>query len=195
MKIYAFAPISACEYPTIRLLDHPYIWGGVQYSLNVSEKPYSPELKAAMASHGIEWGFCSVSEEEGAEWWGSLWCGMIMLDKAYKAGKKIVVHCDGGNNRSRSFVEAFHYMITGEQLKDEYKGEYNHLEYNCKVGHLPSIYETERKIRDLWLNLNEEKVKTILKRMVHHRIETYYGVSSEPDEMGKEGGGKENNEE
>ena len=177
MKLYSFAPISACEFPTVRLLDHPYIWGGVQFSLNVSEKEYSPELKAAMASHGIDWAWCKVSEDDGAQWWDSLYCGMILLDEAYKAGKKIVVHCDWGNNRSRSFIEAFHYMITGEQLKDEYKGEYNHLEYNCKVGHLPSIYETERKIRDLWLNLNEEKIREYFKRMVHHDIETYYGMS------------------
>ena len=191
MKIYSFAHISACEYPTVRLLDHPYIWGGVQFSLNVSEKPYSTELKAAMASHGIEWGFCSVSEDDGAEWWGSLCCGMIMLDKAYKAGKKIVVHCDFGNNRSRSFVEAFHYMITGCQLNDEYKGEFNHLEYNCKAGHLPPIKETEGKLRDLWLQLNEDKVRDCFKRMVHQKIETYDDVTPEPHGISTEENSKD----
>ena len=157
MKTYSFAPLSAREYPTVKLLDHPYIWGGVQFSLNVSEKPYSPELEAAMVAHGIEWSFRPVSEDDGALWWDSLEKGMKALDAANKVGKKMIVHCDCGNNRSRSFVEAFHYMITGKQLEDEYKGEINHLAYNCKVGHLPPLQETESKLADLRLKLNNKQ--------------------------------------
>ena len=149
MKSYSFAPISAREYPTIRLLDHPFIWGGVRFCLNVSEKPYTPELEAAMIQHGIDWAFCPVSEEMGADWKESMKTGLIALNAAFKDGKKIVVHCDFGNNRSRSFVEAFHYMITGNHLKDEYKGEFNHLFFNCCQGHLPPITETERMILSL----------------------------------------------
>lgn len=63
----------------------------------------------------------------------------------------MIVHCDFGNNRSRSFVEAFHYMVIGRQLEDEYKGEINHLAYNCKAGHLPPMEELESKLRDLSL--------------------------------------------
>lgn len=149
MKIYAFAPISACEYPTIKLLDHHYIWGGVQFSLNVSEKPYSQELEKAMASHGIEWDWSPVLEEDGAQWWDSLERGLRILHSALKAGKRIIVHCDCGNNRSQSFVEAFHYLETGCHLKDEYKGEYNHLIYNCKLGHLPPLEEVQERIQSL----------------------------------------------
>lgn len=156
MKTYSFASISAREYPTVKLLDHPYIWGGVQFCVNVSEKPYTPELERAMAAHGIEWIFCPVSEDVGANWEVSLKRGLKALCVAHQAGKKIVVHCDCGNNRSRSFVEAFHYMITCKQLEDEYKGEINHLAYNCKAGHLPSLEETENKLRNLWFNINED---------------------------------------
>lgn len=175
MKNYSFASISAREYPTVKLLDHPYIWGGVQFCLNVSEKPYARDLAEAMDARGIEWLFCPVSEEGGALWWDSLEKGLKALDVAYKAGKKIVVHCDCGNNRSRSYVEAFHFMITGKQLEDEYKGEINHLAYNCKVGHLPSIDETESKLDILWAELNQDKVKKNLIRKIHHSIENYYG--------------------
>ena len=31
---------------TLKILDHPYIWGGVQFCINVSEKPYTSELEA-----------------------------------------------------------------------------------------------------------------------------------------------------
>ena len=173
MKIYSFAPILACEYPTIKLLDHPYIWGGVQFSLNVSEKPYSSELEKAMAGHGIEWVWCPVSEDDGAQWWDSLERGLELLHAAHKAGKKIVVHCDWGNNRSRSFIEAFHYLITGKQLKDEYKGEYNHLIYNCKAGHLPLVKETEKRLRalnpGLFKRLDERFGEAIIRS-----IDTFY---------------------
>ena len=65
----------------------------------------------------------------------------------YESGLKQIVHCDFGNNRSRSFVEALYFKIRGEQLADEYKGEFNHLIYNCKLGHLPELSVTEETIR------------------------------------------------
>ena len=71
--------------------------------------------------------------------------------RAYKDGKKQIVHCDMGNNRSRSFVEALYYGLHNQHLLEEYKGEINHLAYNCKIGHLPLLSETENII----LNLKE----------------------------------------
>ena len=139
MKSYTFAPISAREYPTVKILDHPYIWGGVRFCVNLSEKPYTPELEAAMADHGIAWIHCPVSEEPGADWWESFTKALPLMHKAYMEGKKQIVHCDLGNNRSRSLVEAFHYLLKHSHLEDEYKGEFNHLAYNCKIGHLPPL--------------------------------------------------------
>lgn len=146
MKSYSFAPISACEYPTIKLLDHPYIWGGVQFCVNVSEKPYTPELEAAMAVHGIEWVHCPVSEEPGADWLPSFADALPRLYLALKEGKKMIVHCDLGNNRSRSLVEALYFAIEHEEFDDPYKDADNHLEYNCVQGHLPDLGEWERRI-------------------------------------------------
>lgn len=36
MRTYLFAPIAAREYPTIALLDNPYVWGGVQMKTHKS---------------------------------------------------------------------------------------------------------------------------------------------------------------
>lgn len=149
MKSYAFAPIVAREYPTVQILDNPYIWGGVQLSINVSEKPYSPELLAAMQEKGISWFGCGVSEDEGEDWLNALKMGLRVMLTAYLSGMKIIVHCDFGNNRSRTFVEAFYYVLKGEHFHDEYKGEYNHLTYNCKQGHLPPVPELEKQLDDL----------------------------------------------
>jgi protein-tyrosine phosphatase len=147
MRTYSFAPIAAREYPSVKILDHPYIWGGVSFCINVSEKPYSEELVEAMKERGIEWVHLPVSEELGEDWTMALEAALPKMYEAYKEGKKQVVHCDFGNNRSRSFVEAFYYLLMGEQFQDEYKGEVNHLVYNCKRGHIPQIDEIIGKFR------------------------------------------------
>ena len=65
----------------------------------------------------------------------------------------MIVHCDMGNNRSKSFVEAFYFLLKGEQYPDEYNGEYNHLIYNSKIGHLPPMEELEQSISAIRRNL------------------------------------------
>lgn len=171
MKNYDFAPISAREYPTVKILDHPYIWGGVQFCLNVSEKAYSKELEDAMANHGIEWLHCPVSEDTGADWYLSLKRGLLALYEAHKAGKKMIVHCDLGNNRSKSFVEAFYFMLTGEYYHDEYKGEYNHLIYNGRIGHLPLMEDLEFPIKRLLITRSIEEEDVNLDASIYEEAE------------------------
>ena len=71
-----------------------------------------------------------------------------VIGKADAAGEKVVVHCVGGNNRSRALVEAYHFAKTGTHYPDEYKGAFNHLLYNSAEGHLPPAEELERILRD-----------------------------------------------
>ena len=149
MRTYPFAPIAAREYPTIALLDNPYIWGGVRFCVNVSEKPYPVELAKALADHGIDWIYCPISEEPGAQWLDALMTALPRMLYAYKTGLKQVVHCDFGNNRSRSFVEALYYCLHNEHFQDEYKGEINHYVYNCTIKHLPPLADTEEVIRNI----------------------------------------------
>lgn len=131
----------------VKILDHPYIWGGVQFCVNLSEKPYSPEIAAALAAHGIEWVHCPISEDPGADWSEALSISLPKMYMAFKEGKKQIVHCDLGNNRSKSFVEALYFAIERKEYDDPYKGEDNHLIYNSIQGHLPDIEELERRIR------------------------------------------------
>ena len=149
MKIYSFAPISARDYPTVKILDHPFIWSGVQFCVNLSEKPYTQDLVDAMAAHGIEWIHFPLSEKIGASWWETYAIVLPKLFRAFLDGEKMIVHCDFGANRSRTLIEAFYYMLTGEEFLDEHKGEINHLAYNCKQHHFPPLEETERMIKEL----------------------------------------------
>ena len=168
MKAYTFAPISAREYPTVSILDNPFIWGGVSFCVNLSERPYSSELIAAFAQHGIEWIHCPISEEAGADWLPALSVALPKMYLAYKAEKRQIVHCGLGNNRSRSFAEALYYAINRKELSDPYKGEVNHLIYNCKIGHLPEINELEYRLVAMtgffpnWHIPSEEKMRDAL---------------------------------
>lgn len=64
-------------------------------------------------------------------------------------GKRSLVCCDFGVNRSRTVVEAFHYARMGYHFEDEYKGCVNHLIYNCQAGHLPPLSEVESELKSL----------------------------------------------
>lgn len=75
------------------------------------------------------------------------------LAKYDKEGTPIIVHCMGGNNRSRTVVEAYHFSKFGTHLEDMYKGYLNHLHYNCESGYLPPLKEMERL-----LSSNLEKI-------------------------------------
>ena len=74
-----------------------------------------------------------------------------------KDGGHIIVHCMGGNNRSRTVVEAFHYIKTGAQFDDEYKGYPNHLLYNCGEGYLPPFEAFEKLLMNTDTNMEEKK--------------------------------------
>ena len=155
MKLYTFAPIAAREYPTPHLLNNPYIWGGIRFCVNVAEEPYSKDLKMAMEEHGIEWIHCPVSEEPGRSWLNSMMTALPQMIAAYRFGWKQIVHCDFGNNRSRTFVEALYYCLHGEHIEDEYRGEVNHLAYNCKIGHLLPLTETESLLTSIAVSLED----------------------------------------
>ena len=89
------------------------------------------------------------SEKIGASWWETYAIVLPKLFRAFLDGEKMIVHCDFGANRSRTLIEAFYYMLTGEEFLDEHKGEINHLAYNCKQHHFPPLEETERMIKEL----------------------------------------------
>ena len=116
--------------------------------MNVSERPDPPDIVKAMKEKDIAWEHIPVSETDfSVSWLQPLIRGVLRLNDAYENGLKMVVHCDFGNNRSRTFIEAFHFFLTGEEFPDEYKGEMNHLAYNCKIGHFGSLKDVEDALK------------------------------------------------
>lgn len=148
MKIYSFAELVVRGFPTVQELDNPYIYGGVQVIINVSGLEYPEDILSIIESRGIRWHHFPLVEEGPNMGLDILLSAVRELIKADTAGERVVLHCSFGNNRSRTVAEAFYYIKSGAQFKDEYKGYPNHLLYNCGEGHLPEVDEMERILRE-----------------------------------------------
>ena len=147
MKRYEFAEIGVMSMPTVCDVRNKYIFGGVRHVVNVSGQRYSKDIQYALNERGIltyEFPLVETGPDMGME---NILGAISVIGKADAAGEKVIVHCVGGNNRSRAVVEAYHYAKTGTHYPDEYKGAFNHLLYNSAEGHLPPAEELERILR------------------------------------------------
>lgn len=144
MRNYSFSKLTVRGFPTILELNHPYIYGGVQVMINVSEKEYPKEILDIIETRGIRWYHFPLKENTPDIGIQNILAAVRELMIADANQEKTVLHCAYGNNRSRTVAECFHYKKMGFQLVDEYKGYPNHLAYNCGEGYLPPIGEVEK---------------------------------------------------
>ena len=128
-------------------LRNPHIYGRTGIVINVSERDYPEVLKQYLQKHGKQLWHLPLSETDSDMGLENILKCVGILEQADKRNIPAIVHCDGGNNRSRVAVECYHYRKMGYQLDDEYKGAMNHLVYNCSIGILPPIGIVEEKIR------------------------------------------------
>lgn len=138
---YDFAPITARPFPTLLDVRNPWIISkSVKHIINVSTKE-DPEIKAAIAARGISYTW--LPTEEKPMNMPNIFKAVRLLREYDAAGEHTVIHCIGGNNRSRTVVEAYYFAKTRTHLNDEYMGYQNHLIYNCKAGYLPALEQME----------------------------------------------------
>ena len=123
--------------PTMSDILNPYIFSpAVKHIVNVCEHDYPKDIRKAIDAKGISRYHFPISEADGAQWDESLKAATDVLKGIHDKGEGAIVHCSCGNNRSRSVVEAFHLLLTGEHIDDEYKGFQNHYLYNVSIGHI-----------------------------------------------------------
>ena len=149
MKTYSFAKLQARWYPTMEEIANPFIYGRVQNVVNVSELQYDVEMQRAFDEKGVSTKFLPLSENDVDMGMSNIVETVKLLENVDKAGMSSIVHCVGGDNRSRVVCECFHYRKCGFWPDDEYKGFRNHVEYNIATGHLPSLTQIEAAIRPL----------------------------------------------
>lgn len=149
MKAYKFAKISVRPYPNMCDVNNKWIFTPeIGVVINVSQK-YKTEIVDAIKQRGIEYFHFPLDEEVPDIGWENIKKAVKVLFEYDNTDKHILVHCDGGNHRSRLVVEAFHYAKLGTHFPDEYKGYENHLIYDCKSGYLLPLEEVEAELRTI----------------------------------------------
>lgn len=141
MKSYQFAKVAVMGFPTKSDIENRFIFGDVAHLINVSGHEYPKDIQTALQEHGISVYYLPLVEEGPDMGFENILKAVDILKNADRNNEKAIVHCTCGNNRSRTVVEAFYYSQTGEHLRDEYKGELNHIIYNSANGHLPKQWD------------------------------------------------------
>lgn len=157
MKIYSFAPLAARPYPTINDINNKYIYGGIDLVINVSEK-YSIDIHQQFTAKDIDYIWLPMNETSKDMGLTSILTACIFIYQAHLENKKVVVHCYGGNNRSRVVCEAYHFLLNLKQLDDEYKECINHLVYNCETEHLPTLVTMEKILKRMNIQLQNKEI-------------------------------------
>ena len=140
---YDFANITVRPFLKLSDVNNPYIFGETKHVINMCDYR-EPEVIDLIHSKGgtFDW---FPTEEQPMDV-NAILQAVAKLFEYDRDGSPIIVHCLGGNNRSRTVVEAYHFAKLGRHLEDEYKGYPNHLLYNCGEGFLPLIKEMGKKL-------------------------------------------------
>lgn len=141
MKNYDFANITVRPFLKLSDVNNPYIFGETKHVINVCDYR-EPEVIDLIHSKGATFDWFPTEEQPMDV--DAILHAVAKLAEYDKDGTPIIMHCMGGNNRSRTVVEAYHFAKTGTHLEDMYRGHLNHLHYNCESGYLPPIKEMER---------------------------------------------------
>ena len=146
MRFYPFAKIAARCFPTMADLKNPWIFPkDVALVINVS-KYFEPKIAKAIEDKHIEYLHFPLDEEVADIGWNNIKEAVKHLLRYDKEDKRMVVHCDFGQHRSRLVIEAFYYAKYGEHFIDKYKDFDNHLIYDCQTKHLPELEIVENEL-------------------------------------------------
>lgn len=76
----------------------------------------------------------------------SIYAAMCVLYHAEQKNKKVFLHCHAGMNRSPTIQACYHFMRTGQHMKqeDKVRGFINRLYCNSTRGYLPPMAEMEK---------------------------------------------------
>ena len=147
MRFYPFAKIAARCFPTMADLNNPWIFPKeVALVINVS-KYFDPKIAKAIEDKHIEYLHFPLDEEVADIGWNNIKEAVKHLLRYDKEDKRMIVHCDFGQHRSRLVIEAFYYAKYGEHFIDKYKGFDNHLIYDCQTKHLPELAIVENELK------------------------------------------------
>ena len=149
MRTYPFAKISARNFPTFADLRNPWIFSKDVAVVVCVSQYYDEILVEIMESRGTEYHYLPLEEEVDDIGWENIKKAVAIVLQADKEDKRVIVHCDFGQHRSRLIVEAFHFAKFGTHFVDEYHGCDNRIIYNCLNHHLPPLEIVEQELKQL----------------------------------------------
>ncbi len=144
MKKYKFAKIVARPFPSLADLSNPYIFGGIDTVINVSEREEKEHMQVYRL-RGIAYHYFPLKEGGVDMGWENVKRAVEVILHNIDENNSIFIHCTGGNNRSRMVVECVYFALFGEHLNDEYRGSCNHLIYNVENKYLPLTLDAIEK--------------------------------------------------
>ena len=147
MQTYSFAKITVRPFLKLSDVNNPYIFGETKHVINMCAHR-EPEVIDLIHSKGgtFDW---FPTEEQPMDV-NAILQAVAKLAEYDKDGTPIIVHCMGGNNRSRTVVEAYHFAKTGTHLEDEYKDQFAKILETTKLKNVIST-----------LQLIEDRLQTI----------------------------------
>ena len=149
MKSYSFAKVSARGYLTQADYNNKYILTeDLKLIINVSGRDFE-KPKEFFQERGIIAKFTPLTEKDGDMGYQTILNAVSDLLYLDRQGKRCLVCCAFGVNRSRTVIEAFHYAKMGFHIDDEYDEFQNHLICNCMNGFLPPLQKVEADLRNL----------------------------------------------
>lgn len=158
MKSYTFEKVSARGFLTEADLHNKWIIrDDLKLVVNVSEKCDENAAKF-LEGRGVSYLWLPLYEEVEDIGYVAILKAVKEMIKCSEDDGRIIVHCDFGNNRSRTVVEAYHYAIKRCHFDDEYKGYQNHLIYNSESGYLPHINRIEEDLLRIADEVDDESV-------------------------------------
>lgn len=103
--------------------------------LNVSDF-LDPELEDFLLANGIKGYWLPLGEAYGMSL-ENIYAAMLILWRAERDNKRVLLHCIAGRNRSKMIYDCYIYMMTGEY------DEGSAMMLNVKDNQLPGIYRLE----------------------------------------------------
>ena len=117
MKNYTFSKVSARGYLTKADLENRWtITDDLKLVINLSEK-CDEDAARLLEGRGISYIWLPLLEETEDIGYDAILKAVDEMLKHDEYGDRMIVHCDFGNNRSRTVVEAFHFAKMGFHLE------------------------------------------------------------------------------